>query len=152
MPDNNGTLGSYRISAGTKLAYGALGTGGALPSTWTDLLGATEIPELGSAPEMVDSTTLDNLKYTTGVPGLIDLGTIDFPFNLENPSATANINVIAGLAEDTVYGWQVTYASGIKVAFKSKPRYSFNAVGVNEIESFTLHLTPEDGLTVTLPQ
>lgn len=151
MPNDNGTLGSYKISAGSKLSYGALGTGGALPSSWTDLLGCTEIPELGSAPEMVDSTTLDNLKYTTGVPGLIDLGTIDFPFNLEMPSATANINVIAGLDESTVYGWKVTYASGITVTFKSKPRYSFNAVGVNEIESFTLHVTPEDGLTITVP-
>ena len=40
---------------------------------------------------------------------------------------------------------------GVEVVFKSKPRYTFNAVGVNELESFTLHLTPEDGLTVNVP-
>ncbi len=150
MPENNGTLGSYKISAGSKLSYGEL-TQGAFPSTWTDLLGCTEIPDLGSSPDNVDSTTLDNLKYNTSVPGLIDIGTIDFPFNLELPAATANINIIAGLDEDTVYGWKVTYASGITVQMKSKARYNFNAVGVNEIESFTLHLTPEDGLTINVP-
>lgn len=149
-PNDNGTIGSYKISAGSKLSYGEL-SNGEFPTTWNDLLGCTEIPELGSAPDNVDSTTLDNLKYNTSVPGLIDIGTIDFPFNLELPAAAANINVISGLDEDTVYGWQVTYASGITVKMKSKPRYSFNAVGVNEIESFSLHLTPEDGLTIDVP-
>ena len=151
MPNENGTLGSYKISAGTKLSYGLLGSQGAMPSSWTDLLGATEIPELGSAPDNVDSTTLDNLKYNTSVPGLIDIGTIDFPFNLENPSSSANINVIAGLDDDTVYGWKVTYSTGITVTFKSKARYSFDQVGVNEIQGFTLHLTPEDGLNINVP-
>ena len=147
---DNGTLGEYAISAGTKLSYGTL-VEGELPTNWTDLLGCTEIPDLGSAPQNVDSTTLDNLKFTTSVPGLIDIGTIDFPFNLEKPAASANINVIAGLDENTVYGWKVTYASGITVAFKSKARYSFGAVSSNELETFTLHLTPEDGLNITVP-
>lgn len=140
---------AYGISAGSKLSYATI-TGGVV-GTYTDLKGCTQIPDLGAAPEMVDSTTLDDLKYKTGVAGLIDLGTFDFPFNLEHPSATSNINVIAGLSESTVYSWKVTYASGVEVVFKSKPRYNFNAVGVNELESFTLHLTPEDGLTVTVP-
>ena len=149
MP-TNGNLGTYGISAGTKLSYGALNQG-ELPSSWSDLKGCTQIPELGSAPQNVDSTTLDNLKFTTSVPGLIDIGTIDFPFNLEHPATGANINTIAGLTESTVYGWKVTYASGVTVTFKSKARYSFGAVGANELETFTLHLTPEDGLTITVP-
>lgn len=142
----------YKISAGSKLSYGALGAQNAFPTSWTDLKGCTEIPELGSAPQNVDSTTLDNLTYTSSVPGLIDLGVIDFPFNLEQPATGSNINTIAGLSQTTEYGWQITYASGITVKFKSYPRYSFNAVGVNQIESFTLHLSPdEDGLTITVP-
>ena len=147
MPE---TLGTYNISAGSKLSYGALNQG-ALPTSWSDLLGCTEIPEIGGAPDTVESTTLDNLVYRTYVKGLQDLGTLDFPFNLEKPAATANINVIAGLDKNTVYGWKITYASGITVAFKSKPSYSFNQVGVNEIESFTLHLIPEGEPTITVP-
>jgi len=141
----------YKISAGSKLSYGTLGTGGALPTTWTDLAGCTEIPEIGGAPDTVESTTLDNLVYRSYVKGLQDLGTLDFPFNLESPSASSNINIISGLDADTQYGWKITYASGITVTFKSKPSYSFNAVGINEIESFTLHLVPEDEPTITVP-
>lgn len=142
----------YKISAGSKLSYGALGNDGAYPTSWTDLAGCTEIPEIGSAPDTVESTTLDNLKYRSYVLGLQDLGTLDFPFNLESPSTSSNINVIAGLNADTLYGWKITYASGITVQLKSKPSYSFNAVGINEIESFTLHLTPETEPTITVPK
>ena len=142
----------YKISAGSKLSYGPLGTGGVFPSSWTDLNGCTEIPEIGGAPDTVESTTLDNLVYRSYVKGLQDLGTLDFPFNLELPSATSNINVIAGLDADTLYGWKITYASGVTVQLKSKPSYSFNAVGINEIESFTLHLIPEEEPTITVPQ
>lgn len=141
----------YKISAGSKLSYGNLGTGGAFPSTWTDLNGCTEIPEIGGAPDTVESTTLDNLVYRSYVKGLQDLATLDFPFNLEVPDSSANINVIAGLDKDTLYGWKITYASGITVQIKAKPSYSFNAVGINEIESFTLHLVPEEEPTITVP-
>lgn len=141
----------YKISAGSKLSYGALGAGGALPSSWTDLAGCTEIPEIGGAPDTVESTTLDNLVYRSYVKGLQDLSTLDFPFNLESPASGANINVIAGLDKDTLYGWKITYASGVTVTLKSKPSYSFNSVGVNEIESFTLHLIPEEEPVITVP-
>ena len=148
MPE---TLGKYGISAGSKLSYGQLGAQGAMPTSWSDLIGCTEIPEIGGAPDTVESTTLDNLKYRTYVKGLQDLGTLDFPFNLESPAATANINVIAGLNADVVYGWKITYASGITVTFKSKPSYSFNSTGVNELETFTLHLIPEGEPTISVP-
>ncbi|MBR4610201.1 MAG: hypothetical protein IKO38_07115 [Erysipelotrichaceae bacterium] len=148
MPE---TLGKYGISAGSKLSYGSLGAQGAMPTSWNDLIGCTEIPEIGGAPDTVESTTLDNLKYRTYVKGLQDLGTLDFPFNLESPAATANINVIAGLNADVVYGWKITYASGITVTFKSKPSYSFNSTGVNELETFTLHLIPEGEPTISVP-
>lgn len=147
MPE---TLGTYKISAGSKLSYGALNQG-EYPSSWSDLLGCTEIPDVGGAPDTVESTTLDNLVYRSYVKGLQDLGSLDFPFNLETPAATANINVIAGLNADTVYGWMITYASGVTIKIKSKPSYSFNSVGVNEIESFTLHLVPESEPTITVP-
>ncbi len=141
------TLGKYQISAGAKLSYATSSSG-----TFNDLKGCTQIPQLLAAPETVDSTTLDNLKNKTSIPGLQDLGQIEFPFNLEVPAASANINTIAGLNSDTVYYWKVTYASGITVVIESKPSYYFNEVGVNEIESFTLVLTPESDLTVTVPK
>lgn len=141
---------AYKISAGSKLSYGAL-VDGAFPTSWTDLAGCTEIPEIGGAPDTVESTTLDNQKFRSYVKGLQDLNVLDFPFNLENPNSSANINVIAGLSEDTLYGWQITYATGITVKIKSKPSYSLDAVGVNEIQAFTLHLVPEEEPVITVP-
>lgn len=51
------SLGKYQISAGAKLSYATSKEG-----SFTDLKGCTQIPQLLSAPEGVDSTTLDNLK------------------------------------------------------------------------------------------
>lgn len=141
----------YKISAGSKLSFGSL-VQGAYPENWTDLQGCTEIPDVGGSPDTVESTTLDNLVYRSYVKGLQDLGSLDFPFNLETPSASSNINLVAGLDKDTLYGWKIEYASGVTIKIKSKPSYSFNAVGVNEIESFTLHLIPEEEPTITVPQ
>ena len=140
---------AYGISAGSKLSYATI-TGGVV-GTYTDLAGCTQIPDLGSAPEMVDSTTLDDLVYKTGVLGLIDLGTLEFPFNLDVDAAVENITTVAQLDRDTVYSWKITYASGVEVVFKSRARYSFNAVGANELETFTLYLTPADGFNITVP-
>lgn len=143
-------LGNYKISAGSKLSYATLTDN--VAGEYTDLKGCTQIPQLLSAPEGVDSTTLDNLKNKTSVPGLQDLGQIEFPFNLEIPDTTANINVIASLDKNKTYAWKVTYASGITLTIHSKPSYYFNEVGVNELESFTLVLTPENDLEPTIPK
>lgn len=138
-------LGKYNISAGASLSYSSDG------SSFTKIKGLTSIPQLLGTPEAVDTTTLDNLKNKTSIPGLQELDQLEFPFNLENPEASANINVISGLDKNTVYYWKVTYASKVEVTIKSKPSYYFNEVGTNEIESFTLVLTPEDDLDVKIP-
>ncbi len=143
-------LGKYTISAGTTVGFAEITSG--VIGEYKNLKGCTQIPQLLSAPEGVDSTTFDNLKNKTSVPGLQDLGQLEFPLNLEIPETTANINLIASLKADTVYAWKVTYASGIAVVIKSKPSYYFNEVGVNELESFTLVLTPEEDLDVTIPK
>ena len=139
----------FVLSAGGKLSYATI-TGGTI-GTYNDLKACTQLPQIGSAPDTVDTTSLDNLKYRTATPGLQELGVLDFPFNLENPAAAANINTIASLNENTLYSWKVTKASGITHVFPAKPRYSFNEVGVNQLESFTLHLMPEDEIVTTIP-
>lgn len=142
-------LGKYKISAGSKLSFASI-TDGTIGS-YTDLLGCTKIPQLLDAPENIDTTTLDNLKNKTGIPGLQDVSQLEFTFNLEIPDTGANINQIAGLDSSTVYAWKVTYATGITVVIKSKPSYYFNEVEVNAIDQFTLVLTPENDLEVDIP-
>lgn len=142
-------MADFKISAGSKLSFAEITSG--TVGTYTDLTSCTQIPEIGGAPETVETTSLDNAKFRTNTIGLQDLGVLDFPFNLELPSATSNINVVAGLDADELYSWKITYASGITVVFKSKPNYSFNQVGINEIESFALHLAPIEEPVITVP-
>lgn len=139
-------LGNYKISAGTKIEYSED------KQTWTQIKGATSIPQLLGTPEAVDSTTLDNLKNKTSIPGLQEMDQIEIPFNTETPEDAANINVVASLDTSKTLYWRVTYGgTKIVVIIKSKPSFYFNEVGTNEIESFTLVLTPEDDLEVTIP-
>ena len=142
---------SYAIATGASLSYGTLGTGGALPSTYTKIDGLNSIPQMGNTPNKVDSTCFDDLIYTSSVLGLQELDVMEFGFNLADPNASANINVVAGLNKDTTYGWKLQYANGITYEFKSKPSYSIDAVTPNDLAKFTLHLTAEDGFTITVP-
>lgn len=59
---------------GAVVSYGSDMTTG----TFTKIPGITEIPEMNPTPEMLDTTSLDNTVYTTGVPGLKTLDTLAF--------------------------------------------------------------------------
>lgn len=140
----------FVLSAGGKLEFAPI-TNGTVGS-YTKLAACSQIPQIGSAPDTIETTTLDNLKYKTYMPGLQDVGVLDFPFNLENPDAAANINTIASLDRNALYSWRITKSSGITHTFPSRPRYSFNEVGTNALETFTLHLLPEDEIVTVLPE
>ena len=64
-------------TAGVKLVYGTatIENGVVTPPTErTHIPGLTSFPAMGAAPSVLDATTTDDLKYKTGIPGLIDLG------------------------------------------------------------------------------
>lgn len=140
---------NYRIMTGAKLSYSPKDSG-----TYTQIIGLNSIPDLLGEPDTVESTTFDNLKYRSYVPGLQDIGTLSFGFNLEDPSATANIKVIYDLANasgDPAYFWKLEYVNGITAKFKSKCRYSLPGGSPNDLSQFNLILMPEDEITITLP-
>ena len=141
----------YAIATGASLSYGALQLDGSLPTTYTKIDGLNSIPQMGNAPNTVDSTCFDDLVYTSSVLGLQEIGVMDFGFNLSHPQAGENINTVAGLDRSTTYGWKLAYANGITYEFKSKPSYSIDAVTPNDLAKFTLHLSAEDGFTITVP-
>ena len=58
---------------GATVSYGSSKSG-----TFTKIPGITEIPEMNPTPDMLDTTSLDNIEYTTGVPGLKTLDTLAF--------------------------------------------------------------------------
>lgn len=140
---------NYRIMTGAKLEYSTTENG-----TYNKIPGLNNIPDILSEPDTVESTTFDNLKYRSYVPGLQDLGTLTFGFNLADPNATANIKVVHDLANaagDPSYWWKLTYANGITAKFVSKCRYTLPGGTPNELSQFNMVLMPENEISITVP-
>ena len=66
-------------SIGAKVSYAFELTKGTRPTTgFIRIPKITEIPEMNPTPDMLDTTSMDNLEYTTGTPGLKTLDTLSF--------------------------------------------------------------------------
>ncbi len=140
-------MANYTISAGSKLEY-ATSQGG----NYTKIAGLLAIPAIGDEPNKIDTTSLDNEKYETDINALMPAPSLAFNFNLEDPSATANIAVVHNLAStDTVYYWRITMSNGITHEYTSDVKYSFDEVGVNEIANFTMYHAPRTEIVTTVP-
>lgn len=139
-------MATYTASAGSKLEY-ATTQGG----TKTQITGLLSIPAIGDEPNKIDTTTLDNLKYETNVNGLMPAPSLAYEFNMEDPSATANIKIVDGLATSgAVYYWTLTLSNGVVHTYTSDVKYGFKEVGVNEIAGFTMYHSPRAEITTTV--
>lgn len=139
-----------QITAGIKLSYGVETTAGTKPSTFVDINGITEIPEIGAAPETYEDTTLDNLEYKTYIDGLKDTGgALAFTAN-DSPAFRTQITTLIS-AQKTAMN------SGKKVWFRikvpapiSQSMYftgkatplGFGGAGINAVLTTTLYVTP----------
>lgn len=66
-------------SIGAKVSYAMEQTKGVRPTTaYKKIPMVTEIPEMNPTPDLLDTTSMDNLEYTTGVQGLKTLDTLAF--------------------------------------------------------------------------
>lgn len=139
-------MNNYSISAGSKLEYSATKEG-----TFKAIKGLLSIPQIGDTPNKIDTTTLDNLKYETNVNGLMPAPELTFPFNMQDPNAEANINVVHGLADGTVYFWKITTSNGITHEYSSSVVYSFDETPTNEIFKFTMYHAPLEEIKTTIP-
>ena len=84
------------LANGTKLGYKKKG---ASESTYTDLTGLKEVPELGNEKEKVENTGLaDKAKqYEFGIG---DPGDLEYKFKYENTSATSPYRVMRKAEDD----------------------------------------------------
>ena len=129
---------SYTALNGAKLEYSSSQAG-----TYTQIYGLRTIPEIGGTPNTIDTTDLDNTEYETAILGLKPVQQYDFEFNLEIPSATANIKIASDLEDsDNEYYFKLTYASGIVISFKSKVKTTILGGSSGDLEAFTMHLSP----------
>ena len=140
-------MATYTLGHGTKLEYSETENG-----SYTRIYGPKSIAEIGGTPDRISTDTLDNEKYHTAIDGLMPEVALDIPFNLDAESAEANLKLVVDMeATGNEYWFKITYTSGVIVTFKSKVRYSIGAANPNEIQEFTMHLSPVGEPVITVP-
>lgn len=139
-------------SIGAKVSYAMELTAGVRPTTsYKKIPKITEIPEMNPTPDMLDTTSMDNLEYTTGVQGLKSLDTLSFTARFTQ----ALFDMYEG--EDGITSaWQTARASGkgmwicIDIEGLNKSCYisvepsplGMPAASTNSVIDVTLYFTP----------
>ena len=138
---------NYHAFNGSKLEYKA-----SSETTFTQIYGLSNIPDIGGTPNRIDTTDLDNTEFETSIMGLKPALELDFEFNMEDPAATANIKLASDMEDaDIAYDFKLTYANGIEVAFQSKVRTTILGGANGDLQKFTLHLSPVAEPVITIP-
>lgn len=136
----------YTAMNGTKLEYSEDG------KSYTALHGITSFPDLGGEPNSIDTTSLDNETFETAIDGLIPAQSLQYEFNCQEPSNTANINLASNL-EDTkkTYHWKITYSNGIVYKYDSKVRTVMKGGSSGDLIKFTMYHKPSTELVREIP-
>ena len=139
------TGANYSALNGSKLEYKE-------NSTYKQIYGLANIPDIGGTPNRIDTTDLDNTKFETSILGLQPALQLDFDFNMEDPSTTANIKLVSDMEDaEKVYDFRLTYKNGITVEFSSEVRTTLVGGASGDLSKFTLHLAPKSEPTITIP-
>lgn len=142
-------------SIGVWVGYGYQAEETATPPTtdltFTHIPMIKEIPDLDSAPDTIETTSLDNMEYKTYVSGLKDLGgALAFTAGLSNDLLVLWNDTICGQWEGIKESnkgalWLCVDIPGLtkSVYFKFEPsKIGLTGVGVNEAIDVDLHITP----------
>lgn len=138
---------NYSTMNGATLEYSETEDG-----EYTRIKGLKTTPDIGGEPNSIDTTDLDNTEYETSIHGLKPAQKYDFEFNMENPSATANIKVASDLEDSGKdYFWKYTLSNGIMAKFQSKVKNTIKGGSNGDLNGFTMHLAPKGEPAITIP-
>ena len=138
---------AYSAYNGTKLEYSSTENG-----TYTQIKGIKQTPDVGGSPNKIDTTDLDNTKYETAINGLIPAQDYEFEFNMENPTASANIKLVSDLEDSgAIYYWKYTLSNGIVITFRSDVKTTIQGGGSGDLIGFSISLSPVDEIEKTIP-
>lgn len=135
------------LANGATLAYREITTP---ESSWIDLPGLKEIPDLGADPEKVENTVLtDSLKkYEMGIG---DPGDMEYKFKYDNSADSAYRLMRPFEASRTVLQFKETTFDGTTTEFEGTVSCKRNGGGVNAAIEFTLGIALASDLTITDP-
>lgn len=137
----------YHAFNGSKLEYSPTENG-----SYTQIYGLKTTPDIGGTPNQIDTTDLDNTEFETAINGLKPAQQYEFEFNMEDPSATANIKKASDLEDaGTKAYWKYTLSNGIVVSFQSDVKTTINGGSSGDLIGFTMTLAPISEPTTTIP-
>lgn len=125
------------LANGAKLGYKVPGGSG---STYIDLPGLKEVPDLGVEKERVENTelTAKNKQYEYGIG---DLGELTYKFKYENKSETSPYRVMRKYADDnTLLDFEETMADETKTHFSGQVSVKRTGGAVNAAVEFELKI------------
>lgn len=138
---------NYHAYNGTKLEYSSTQSG-----TYTRIYGLKTVPDVGGEPNKIDTTDLDNTEYETNMYGLKPAQAYTFEFNMQDPSAEANIKLASDLEDSNAnYYWKLTYSNGVVLSFQSKVKTTILGGSSNDLIGFQMHLAPKNEPEKTIP-
>lgn len=136
------------LANGATLGYKEKSASG---TTFTNLPGLKEIPDMGVDPEKVENTTLiDTHKmYELGIGDLPDMV---YKFKYDNTSAESPYRVMRGHeASGTVLTFKETLKDGTTTTFDAQVSVKRTGGGVNGVVDFDLNMIIQSAFTYTDP-
>lgn len=133
------------LTKGITLSYKTSG------STYTEIAGLQECPELGGSADNVDVTTLadGNYKY---IQGIKDFGDLAFTFLYDNSGADSNYRVLRGFEDaGTIVEWQVKFPDKTTFSFSGQVATATGSAAVNAAITFTATITLNSDIVVGNP-
>lgn len=135
------------LANGATLEYQKKGTG----STWTKLKGLKEIPEMGTEPEKVENTTLDDdiKQYEMGIG---DAGDVTYKFKYDNTSTDSPYRLMR-TSQDSgeVLSFKETLKDGTSTQFDGQVSVKRTGGGVNGVIEFNLNIALQGKMVITDP-
>lgn len=120
-------------------------------STYTDLPGLKEIPEMGLEPEKVENTCLTdkNKQYENGIG---DAGEMTYKFKYDNTSASSPYRIMRKAQEDgEVLSFQEKLIDGTTTTYDAQVSVKRTGGGVNGVIEWNLTMAVQSDITVTDP-
>lgn len=119
-------------------------------TSYTNLTGLKEVPDLGVDPEKVDNTCLaDKIKHNE--LGIGDPGDMAFKFRYENGTNSSYRKLRALADAGTVVPFEVEFPDETKFQFEGTCGVKVGGGGVNSAINFTLTVGLQSDITVVDP-
>ena len=123
-------------------------------STYTKLVDIKDFPDLGGAPEMLETTTLSD-KMQTYIPGIQSLDALEFTANYTKTDFTT-LKALEGQEKEFAVWFGASDNSGTLTPDGSDGKFEFKGQlsvfpvggGVNEVVDMTITIAPSTPITI----